>query len=41
VVIDCRAVLLLFYFIAYPTIPGHTFGAVAEGSYLLVKQKPD
>jgi len=32
------AVLLLFYFIAYPPIPGHTFGAVAEGSYLLVNK---
>jgi len=26
------AVLLLFYFVAYPPIPGYTFGAVTEGS---------
>ena len=27
------AVLLLFYFVAYPPIFGHTLGAVAEGNY--------
>ena len=32
------AVLLLFYYVAYPPIPGHTFGAVAEGSYLWVNK---
>ena len=32
------AVLLLFYFVAYPPIPGHTFGATAEGSYLWVNK---
>ncbi len=29
----CGAVLLLFYFVAYPPISGHTFGVVAEGNY--------
>ena len=29
----CGAVLLLFYFAAYPPIFGHTLGAVAEGNY--------
>ena len=32
------AILLLFYFVAYPPIPGHTFGAAAEGSYLWVNK---
>ncbi|MFA6129284.1 MAG: DoxX family membrane protein, partial [Bacteroidales bacterium] len=32
------AVLLLFYFVAYPPIPGYTFGAVTEGSYLWVNK---
>ncbi|MBG0859073.1 MAG: DoxX family protein [Bacteroidales bacterium] len=32
------ALLLLFYFIAYPPIPGHTFGSIAEGSYLFVNK---
>ena len=30
--------LLLFYFMAYPPIPGYTFGAVTEGSYLWVNK---
>ena len=29
----CGAVLLLFYFLAYPPIFGHTLGVVAEGNY--------
>jgi len=32
------SVLLLFYFVAYPPIPGYTFGSVAEGSYLWVNK---
>ncbi len=32
------AVLLLFYFVAYPPIPGYTLGAIAEGSYLWVNK---
>ena len=32
------SVLLLFYFVAYPPIPGYTVGAVAEGSYLWVNK---
>jgi uncharacterized membrane protein YphA (DoxX/SURF4 family) len=32
------AVLLVFYFTAYPPIPGHTFGALTEGSYLWVNK---
>ncbi|HBL75550.1 MAG: hypothetical protein A2W90_05430 [Bacteroidetes bacterium GWF2_42_66] len=32
------ALLLLFYFVAYPPIPGHTLGAVTEGSYLWVNK---
>lgn len=32
------AVLLLFYFIAYPPISGHTLGTVAEGSYLWINK---
>ncbi len=31
-------VLLLFYFVAYPPIPGYTFGAIAEGNYLWVNK---
>ena len=29
----CGAVLLLFYFVAYPPLFGHTLGAIAEGNY--------
>ncbi len=32
------ALLLVFYFVAYPPIPGYTFGAVAEGNYLWVNK---
>ena len=32
------ALLLFFYFVAYPPIPGYTFGAVTEGSYLWVNK---
>jgi uncharacterized membrane protein YphA (DoxX/SURF4 family) len=32
------ALLLLFYFAAYPPIPGHTFGAVSEGNYVWVNK---
>ena len=32
------SVLLLFYFVAYPPIPGYTMGTVAEGSYLWVNK---
>jgi len=32
------ALLLVFYFVAYPPIPGYTFGTVAEGSYLWVNK---
>lgn len=32
------ALLLIMYFAAYPPIPGYTFGAVAEGSYLWVNK---
>jgi uncharacterized membrane protein YphA (DoxX/SURF4 family) len=32
------AVLLLFYFVAYPPIPGYTLGNIAEGSYLIVNK---
>jgi uncharacterized membrane protein YphA (DoxX/SURF4 family) len=32
------AFLLLFYFVAYPPIPGYTMGTVAEGSYLWVNK---
>jgi len=32
------AVLLLFYFVAYPPIPGYTFGSITEGSYLWVNK---
>lgn len=31
-------VLLIFYFFAYPPIPGYTFGNIAEGSYLWVNK---
>ena len=30
--------LLLFYFVAYPSIPGYTFGTISEGSYLWVNK---
>jgi uncharacterized membrane protein YphA (DoxX/SURF4 family) len=32
------AVLLLFYYVAYPPIPGYTFGAINEGSYIWVNK---
>lgn len=32
------SVLMLFYFVAYPPIPGYTFGSVTEGSYLWVNR---
>ena len=32
------AALLLFYFVAYPPIPGYTFGTITEGSYLWVNK---
>lgn len=32
------SVLLLFYFVAYPPIPGFTLGTVTEGSYLWVNK---
>ena len=32
------AILLLFYFVAYPPIPGYTMGVVAEGNYLWVNR---
>jgi uncharacterized membrane protein YphA (DoxX/SURF4 family) len=32
------ALLLLFYFVAYPPVPGYTMGAIAEGSYLWVNK---
>ena len=32
------SILLLFYFVAYPPIPGYTFGSVNEGSYLWVNK---
>ena len=32
------AALLFFYFVAYPPIPGYTFGGVTEGSYLWVNK---
>ncbi|MGI6134985.1 MAG: DoxX family protein [Petrimonas mucosa] len=32
------AILLIFYFVAYPPIPGYTFGTVTEGSYLWVNK---
>src|SRR5450759_1018456 len=30
------AVMLLFYFVAYPPVPGYTVGVPVEGSYLWV-----
>ncbi len=30
--------MLLMYYVAYPPIPGYTFGAVNEGSYLLINK---
>ncbi len=32
------ATMLLFYFVAYPPIPGYTFGSITEGSYLWVNK---
>ncbi len=32
------AIMLLFYFVAYPPIPGYTLGAISEGSYLVVNK---
>lgn len=32
------ALMLLFYFIAYPPIPGYMYGVLAEGSYLWVNR---
>lgn len=32
------ALLLIMYFAAYPPVPGYTFGAVTEGSYLWVNK---
>ena len=32
------ALLLFFYYVAYPPIPGYTFGTIVEGSYLLVNK---
>ena len=32
------AILMLFYFIAHPPIPGYTFGGIAEGSYLWINK---
>jgi uncharacterized membrane protein YphA (DoxX/SURF4 family) len=32
------ALLLLFYFVAHPPIPGYTFGAVTEGSYIWINK---
>ncbi len=32
------SILLLFYFAAYPPVPGYTFGTVTEGSYLWVNR---
>ncbi|HZK95613.1 MAG TPA: DoxX family protein, partial [Prolixibacteraceae bacterium] len=32
------AMLLLFYFVAYPSISGYTFGTISEGSYLWVNK---
>jgi uncharacterized membrane protein YphA (DoxX/SURF4 family) len=32
------AIMLLFYFIAYPPLPGYMFGVPAEGSYLWVNR---
>ncbi len=32
------ALLMLFYFAAYPPLPGHTFGALNEGNYIWVNK---
>ena len=32
------SLMLLFYFVAYPPISGHTFGTVTEGSYLWINK---
>jgi uncharacterized membrane protein YphA (DoxX/SURF4 family) len=32
------ALMLLFYFVAYPPVPGYTFGVPVEGSYLWVNK---
>jgi len=32
------AILLLFYFVAYPPLPGYTLGTVTEGNYLFVNK---
>jgi uncharacterized membrane protein YphA (DoxX/SURF4 family) len=32
------SLLMLFYFMAYPPIPGYTMGTIAEGSYLWVNK---
>lgn len=32
------AVLMFFYFVAYPPIPGYTFGAITEGNYLWINK---
>ncbi|MCK9618698.1 MAG: hypothetical protein M0R21_12790 [Lentimicrobiaceae bacterium] len=32
------AILLLFYYVAYPPVPGYTFGSVTEGSYLWINK---
>jgi hypothetical protein len=32
------SILLFFYFVAYPPIPGYSFGTVTEGSYLWVNK---
>ncbi len=32
------AIMLFFYFIAYPPVPGYTFGVPVEGSYLWVNK---
>lgn len=32
------SIMLLFYFVAYPPISGHTFGTVTEGSYLWINK---
>ncbi len=32
------ALLLFFYFVSYPSLPGYTLGTVVEGSYLVVNK---
>jgi uncharacterized membrane protein YphA (DoxX/SURF4 family) len=32
------SLMLMFYFVAYPPISGHTFGTITEGSYLWVNK---